>query len=81
MSEEEMEQLKQDMAVLKTDFKEVKTALIGNAELKQRGLIHDVKDNSAYIRRDKKHKEKAVGIFVGVQSAIAALLTWMKFKL
>jgi len=80
MNEQEMEELKKDMSDLKTDFKEVKTALIGNKELMQRGIIDDVRDNSAYIKKDKQHKQKAVGIFVGVQSAIAALLTWIKFK-
>jgi len=69
-----MEQLKKDVA-------EIKSALIGNKEMNQKGLVHKVDCNARYIEKDKQFKQKAVGILAGLQLAVGALVTWFKMKL
>jgi len=78
---EQMEQLKKDVRDLKETVGEIHTALIGNIEMRQKGIAHTVESHDDYIERDKRFKAKAVGIIAGVQLAIAAFLTWFKLKL
>lgn len=65
---------------LRNDVREIKTALIGNEKMGQRGLVHRVDRHGEYIEKDKKHKQKAFGIFLGLQLAWAGFITWLKFK-
>jgi len=75
-----MDQLKQDMADLKSDFKEVKTALIGNKEMGSKGIIHYVRENKDYIDNDKKFKQKAIGIIAGFQAAVGAIAAYFAYR-
>jgi len=70
---EEMDQLKRDVA-------EIKSALIGNKEMNQKGLVHKVDCNARYIEKDKQFKQKAVGVIAGIQLMIGAFVTWFKLK-
>ncbi len=66
---------------LRDDVREIKSALIGNEPLGQKGLVHKVEEHSKYIANDKKNKQKAIGIIVGLQFAWAALMAWIKLKI
>ena len=78
--EKQLEELKGDVREIREGQKEIMNALTGNEALGQRGLVHRVEHHATYISEDKKHKQKAIGIFVGLQVAWAAFLTWLKFK-
>ena len=75
------EPTKIEMQQLKEDVREIKTALIGNKEMNQKGLIHKVDDHDSYIEQDKKFKSKAVGIVAGIQLAIGAALAYLRVKI
>jgi len=46
----------------------------------QKGLVHKVECHAKYIAEDRKTKQKAIGIFVGLQLAWAGFLAWFKLK-
>jgi signal transduction histidine kinase len=71
---EEMEKLRQELkesndllSAALSEIKQVKTALVGDPELKTRGLVDDVRANTEYIEKDRKFKAKAVGVIGGLQ--------------
>ena len=70
---EEMEQLKKDVA-------EIKTALIGNEEMKQEGLVHLVKKHENYIAKDQWFKAKAVGALAAIEVIGLAIFGWFLNK-
>ncbi len=65
---------------LRDDVREIKSALIGNKAMGQKGLVHKVECHAKYIAEDRKTKQKAIGIFVGLQLAWAGFLAWFKLK-
>ncbi len=71
---------KEKMQQLEEDIREIKTALIGNKEMNQTGLVHMVKENTDYITKDKGFKQKAIGLVVGVQFAVGVAWTYITHK-
>ncbi len=72
--------MEKQLSELQNDVREIKSALIGNKVMGQKGIVHKVECHNRYIEKDKQFKQKAVGIIAGIQLAIAALVTWFKFK-
>jgi len=58
----EFEQLKNDVAA-------IKSAIVGNPEMRLNGLAHKVNENSEYIERDRLFKAKAVGMLAALEIA------------
>jgi hypothetical protein len=71
---------KEKMQQLEDDIREIKTALIGNPAMNQKGLVNMVKENSDYIAKDKGFKQKALGLVVGIQFAVGAAWTYITHK-
>jgi len=61
-------------------LRDIKTALIGNKELGQTGLVHRIEDNSNYIDKDRRYKQKAIGFIAGVQAIFGAIAAYFAYK-
>lgn len=58
--------LKQELDDIKESVNVIKTAIIGNEQFGQEGLVAVVKRHEEYIAKDRKFKQKLVGGMVVV---------------
>ena len=56
----------------------IENILIGDKEAEQDGLVHKVKRNSEYIRKDKRFKWAVASVLFG---GISSFLAWVKTTL
>ena len=68
------------MQQLEKDIREIKTALIGNSEMNQRGIVHMIKDHDDYIEKDKTFKSKSVGFIAGIQALMGAIAAYFAYR-
>jgi len=53
--------LKKEIDDIKSSVDEIKTAIIGNDQFGQEGLVSVVKRHEEYIEQDRKFKQKLIG--------------------
>lgn len=69
MSDADIKEIKKHLAKQSIDIERIKTALVGDPELKSKGIVQQVEAHDRYIKKDQKLKWTlfgAGGIFTGI---------------
>ena len=75
--QDQIDELKKDSAETRKLVGEIHTALIGNPEYEQAGLIHEVKKNTEHRKTSVRRSGFIAGVAAAIGAGIAKLAAWL----